>query len=58
MIELKKVRKEFVQGKHRICALSDITLCLKNEMTAIIGTSGAGKSTLLNIIAGIEFINS
>ena len=58
MIEIKKLRKEFVQGKHRICALNDVTLRFDNEMTAIVGTSGAGKSTLLNIMAGIEPINS
>ncbi len=54
MIEIKKLTKEFVQGKHRFSALKEVTLAIGNEMTAIIGTSGAGKSTLLNIIAGVE----
>lgn len=54
MIEIKDLTKEYLQGKHRVKVLKNISLNFDLHMTAIVGTSGAGKSTLLNIIAAIE----
>jgi NitT/TauT family transport system ATP-binding protein len=54
----QSVSKEFA-GRHRILALSDINLALREgEFAAVLGPSGCGKSTLLNIIAGFEQVTS
>lgn len=48
--ELDKVTKEY--GKTQ--ALTDLTLKVEDDITAIIGYSGAGKTTLLKMLAGLE----
>jgi len=54
-LKLNKISKTFYSRRHRVTALEDISLEVKEgEFVCIIGPSGCGKSTLLNIIAGIE----
>lgn len=55
MIELRGVRKDFAQGKHRISVLQHIDLDVDDgEFLALMGPSGSGKSTLLNLIGGLD----
>ena len=50
VLVLKKIHKEYEQGKTRIEVLKNIDLTVKvGEMVAIVGSSGCGKSTLLHI---------
>jgi len=54
-LQLKGVFKSFYTKRHRLTALEDISIAVKQgEFVCIIGPSGCGKSTLLNIIAGLE----
>jgi molybdopterin-binding protein len=48
--ELERVTKKY--GKKS--ALSELTLNIEDNITAIIGYSGAGKTTLLKLFAGLE----
>ena len=53
-LQLKGVFKSFYTKRHRLTALEDISIAVKQgEFVCIIGPSGCGKSTLLNIIAGL-----
>lgn len=55
MIELKHVSKTFVDGKHSVEAVKDVSLTIdKGEIFGIIGFSGAGKSTLVRCINLLE----
>jgi putative ABC transport system ATP-binding protein len=55
VIQVKKLRKEYIMGKERVVALRDINLSIyRGEICCIFGTSGSGKSTLLNQLAGLE----
>ncbi|MDO5720157.1 MAG: ABC transporter ATP-binding protein [Actinomycetaceae bacterium] len=55
MIELKKVRKTFTQGREKIYALKDTDFVAnRGEFVAIIGPSGSGKSTFLTIVGGLQ----
>lgn len=60
LIELKNVKKEFVDGKNNlITPLKKIDFYAKeNDYIVITGVSGAGKSTLLNIIGCIDHVSS
>ncbi len=48
--ELEKVTKNYRNNK----SLSELTLNIEDNVTAIIGYSGAGKTTLLKILAGLD----
>ena len=48
--ELERITKKY----GRKSALSELTLNIEDNITAIIGYSGAGKTTLLKILAGLE----
>ncbi len=50
LYELEHVTKVYDQAP----ALTDLTLTIEAEVTAIIGYSGAGKTTLLKLLAGLE----
>ncbi len=50
LYELEHVTKVYDQTP----ALTDLTLSIEAEVTAIIGYSGAGKTTLLKLLAGLE----
>lgn len=53
LVEVKRVRKTFSQGKRSFLALNDISLTIaKGRTYALVGESGSGKSTLgLSIMA-------
>ena len=54
IIEIRDLKKYFVQGTQTVKALDGITLSIeKGKFTAIVGASGSGKTTLLNIIGGL-----
>lgn len=55
MIELTHINKEFTVKKHRVQALSDVSLTINDgDIFGIIGFSGAGKSTLLRMVNALE----
>jgi len=54
LLELKDVRKDYGDGKHKTEVLRNIELSIdRGEFVAIVGYSGAGKSTLVSLIAGL-----
>ncbi len=59
MLQIKKIRKQYVTGSLKQTALNDVSLNLRdNEFVAILGPSGSGKTTLLNIIGGLDRYDS
>lgn len=55
VIQVRRLRKEYIMGEERVVALKDINLSImRGEICCIFGTSGSGKSTLLNQLAGLE----
>lgn len=55
LLELKRVRKIYQQGKIEVPALRGIDLMVGHgEFTAIFGPSGSGKTTLLNLIGCLD----
>ena len=55
VIQVRRLRKEYIMGEERVVALKDINLSImRGEICCIFGTSGSGKSTLLNQMAGLE----
>jgi len=55
MIRLENVTKVFVQDKHKIEAVKNVSLHVKQgEIFGVIGFSGAGKSTLIRCINFLE----
>lgn len=55
MLELKKVKKDYLMGDGIVHALRGIDLKFRrNEFVSILGPSGCGKTTLLNIIGGLD----
>jgi len=54
-IELKDVKKYFLEGEHVVRAVDGVTLSLeKGEFAALAGPSGSGKTTLLNLVGGLD----
>ncbi len=54
MLELKSLKKAYVQGSQKIEIFENLNFHLKEgERVAIMGKSGSGKSTLLSLISGI-----
>ena len=55
MLELKKIKKDYLSGDTKVEALKDINILFReNEFVSILGPSGCGKTTLLNIIGGLD----
>lgn len=55
LLELKKVKKIYLQGKIEVPALRGIDLAVEEgEFTALFGPSGSGKTTLLNMIGCLD----
>ena len=50
ILQLKNIKKNFLQGEEKFDILSDVNLTLKeSEIVALVGPSGSGKTTLLQI---------
>ena len=59
MLQIKKIKKQYVTGDLKQTALNEVSLNLRdNEFVAILGPSGSGKTTLLNIIGGLDRYDS
>jgi putative ABC transport system ATP-binding protein len=55
LLEINKVRKEYLKGDKSVIALNGVDLFIeKGEFLSIVGPSGSGKSTLLNIIGCLD----
>jgi putative ABC transport system ATP-binding protein len=55
MLEVRNLRKDFLQAGTRIEVLKDVNFVAdKAETVAILGQSGSGKSTLLSLLAGLD----
>lgn len=55
VIELKGVRRQYVQGEKKIVILNGASFALRRgEMVALVAPSGAGKSTLLHTAGLLE----
>ena len=55
LLELKKVKKIYQQGKIEVPALRGVDLTVEEgEFTTIFGPSGSGKTTLLNMIGCLD----
>ena len=59
MLQIKKIRKEYITGELKQTALDDVSFNLRDsEFVAVLGQSGSGKTTLLNIIGGLDRYDS
>jgi putative ABC transport system permease protein len=57
MLEIKKLRKDYLTDDKPFTALSDISLSFPEvQFVAVLGPSGCGKTTLLNCIGGLDKI--
>ncbi len=55
LLELKKVKKIYQQGKIEVPALRGVDLTVEEgEFTTVFGPSGSGKTTLLNMIGCLD----
>ena len=55
LLELKKVKKIYQQGKIKVPALRGVDMIVEEgEFTTIFGPSGSGKTTLLNMIGCLD----
>ena len=59
MLELKKIKKEYIVNDFKQTALNGVSLKFRdNEFVSILGPSGSGKTTLLNIVGGLDSYDS
>lgn len=59
MLELKKIKREYVLNNFKQTALNGVSLKFRDsEFVSILGPSGSGKTTLLNIIGGLDTYDS
>ena len=55
IIELEKIRRDFIVGEETVHALRGVSFTInEGEFVTIMGTSGSGKSTLLNILGCLD----
>lgn len=55
LLELKKVKKIYQQGKIKVPALRGVDMTVEEgEFTTIFGPSGSGKTTLLNMVGCLD----
>jgi len=55
VIEVKNIKKRYINGKHTTVALNDISFALdREEILVFMGRSGSGKTTLLNILGTMD----
>lgn len=59
LLSIRELNKNYHTKKQVICALTNISLDIKNgEFIVMVGPSGCGKSTILSIIGGLEDASS
>lgn len=55
MLEVKNLSKEFTTGGHKVKAVNDISLEIRDGVfAAIVGKSGSGKTTLLSLLGALD----
>lgn len=55
MISVEHLKKEFISGRGRVSALTDVSFSVgEGASVVVLGKSGSGKTTLLNCIGGLE----
>ncbi|MFA6066489.1 MAG: ABC transporter ATP-binding protein [Candidatus Babeliaceae bacterium] len=55
ILEIKNISKRFIDKKHIIDALSDVSISIfRGEILGLLGVNGAGKTTLSSIIATLH----
>ena len=55
MLELRKIKKDYVTSSETVSALRGIDIVFRDkEFVSILGPSGCGKTTMLNIVGGLD----
>lgn len=55
IIQLKNLRKTYMNGENTVHALRDVTFDIKKgDFVAVVGTSGSGKTTLMNVLGCLD----